>query len=282
MIRFGALSFLFLIVLSSCEVKFNTGDKNAKNGFSYKDVDITHFGEYPVRNREINHGETVDIKFSGIQNATKKDGYIHIGIRFEMKNEVGEVIEQSDDVLSNIEQMDPKLNRVNVSFPVSGVKPGEKLFVTATLFDKYGTVEYPIEKEFLVVDENSPATKNVEIDHNFKIKPIVHCFQESDFYRRSPLMVEAGKQVNIKVSNFYEAALNGLFKCSYRILVTDLAEGTIIVDFKDEIAISEEDLKGMPLSFKYTPSAPGKHLVEVFYENENEEKFHIQTHVNIK
>jgi hypothetical protein len=282
MIRLGALSILFLLALSACEVKFNTGDGDAKNGFSYKNVDITHFGEFPVRNKEINHGETVDIKFSGIQGATQKDGYIHLGIRFEMKNEAGEIIEESEDVLSNIEQMDPKLNRVNVSFPVRDVQPGEKLFVTATLFDKYGTVEYPIEKEFLVVDENSPATKNVEIDHNFKFEPTVHCFQESQFYKRAPLQVEAGKQVNIKVSDFYEGALNGLFKCDYRILVTDLSKGQIIVDFKDQIAVSEEDLRSMPLSFSYTPSAPGKHLVEVFYENENEEKFHIQTHVNIK
>lgn len=280
--KIGALSILVLLILSSCEFKFNTGKKEAQNGFSYKSVDITHFGEFPIRNGEVNHGETVDIRFSGIQNATQKDGYIHLGIRFEMKNEAGEILEESEDVLSNIEQMDPKLNRVNVSFPVRDVRPGEKLFVKATLFDKYGTVEYPIVKEFIVVDENSPATKNVEIDHNFSSEPTVHCFQESQFYKRAPMQVEAGKQVNLTVYDFYEAALNGLFKCDYRILVTDLSKGQVIVDFKDQITVSEEDLRGMPLNFKYTPSAPGKHLVEVFCENENEERFHIQTHVNIK
>lgn len=282
MIKLVALPFIFLSVLSSCEVKLNTGDGEAKNGFSYKKVDITHFGEFPVRNEEVNHGEMVNMEFSGIKGATQKGGYIHLGIRFEMKNEAGEILEESDDVYSNVEQMDPKIDRVSVSFPVNEVEPGKKLFLTATLFDKYGTVEYPIEKEFLVVDENSPATKNVEIDHNFKVEPTVHCFQESRFYKRAPMQVEAGKQVDIKVSDFYEGELNGLFKCDYRILVTDLSKGQVIVDYKDQIAVSEEDLGDMPLSFKYTPSAAGKHLVEIFYENENQEKFHIQTHVNIK
>lgn len=277
------LSLLIVVVaFSSCEFKVNTGKKKIQNGFSYDKVIISHYGEFPIEDEKINLGESVDIKFTGIQNATKKDGYIHLGIRFEIKNEAGEVLEQSEDVLSNIEQMDPDLNQVNVFFPVRYADSGEKLFVTATLFDKYGTGSYPIKKTFTVVNAHSPSTKKVLMDHNFKFQPVVHCFQESDYIKQAPLPIEKGKRVNIYVHDFFEAPLNGFFKCNYRMLITDLGNDQIITDLTDEIQADESELKGIPLNFTYTPNSPGKHLVEIFYENENQEKFHLQTHVNIK
>ena len=162
------LSFVF--IATSCEVtvggendKDEKENNEIKNGFSYESFVVKINGVESINNNEIIRGENIFVEFDGVENATLKDEFQHVGISLRIYNTSGELVDEYDDLLSKIEQQDPKIDFFEAFFTVPLDEKEESMTMEVTLFDKYGTISYDFKETYTLVSKIPLGTKGVEI-----------------------------------------------------------------------------------------------------------------------
>ncbi len=235
------------LFVSSCEVtvggdksKDKDGKNEVKNGFSYGKKDIKINKTFDVKNNIVYAGETLTFEFTDVQNATLKDNYQHVGIEITIKNEKGEIVDHSDDLLGNIEQQDPKLDVFNAYFTVpSDVKEGEKITVDLRLFDKYGEISYDFSDEYTITKEIFKGTENVDINTNIEdVELSVQLKLDRKQFEKAPVQVKNGDELLINVNGVKDFNTEeGVVYIDY-ILEVDDADGNIV--FSQEILSKDQ------------------------------------------
>lgn len=255
------LLFLITIVTTlsnSCEITVNgtnPGDdeKEIKNGFSYESLDFTIHGLHPVKKNEVPLGSDLFFEFSGVQGATEKDGFKHVGMAILITDEQGEVLAESEDLLSNIEQQDLDLDYYYAHYDLpSSMKDGDEFTVKLNLFDKYGDVSYEVEETFYCSNARVPGTEGVKIkavqatsENEVSVKILKDDFQEEtapvDVYQEETLYMYLDG-----LSGF--VASEGMINIHYLIELFD-EKGDRIFDLEEDLIEPMGDMETYPIYF---------------------------------
>lgn len=271
------LAFGSTMLLNSCEVTINENSSSgnetheAKNGFSYEEIDRSINGILPVKNNEVIAGEYLIIKFDGIANATLKDGYQHLGIGLQVYGPDGKLYDEAEDLLSNIEQQDPNIDNCHFYFGIPEEFAGEQMRIDYQLYDKYGDVSYDFSDEYDVINQDPPITENVKIESSLEadIKPQI--FQQEYQKEKCPLEVAGNfelKMFLIDVSGFTISDL-GEVNLSYRIALEN-ADGVEEFSKEDKLHGSVEGAASYPLTFSlnYENLPKGNYVWKVHVEDD--------------
>ncbi len=277
------LPFLFLtnLIVTSCEVTVggdqSIDEKNeVKNGFSYGKKDIKINKTFDVKNNIVYAGETLTFEFSDVQNATLKDNYQHVGIEITIKNEKGEIVDHSDDLLGNIEQQDPKLDVFNAYFTVpSDVKEGEKITVDLRLFDKYGEISYDFSDEYTITKEIFKGTENVDINTNIEdVELSVQLKLDRKQFEKAPVQVKNGDELLINVNGVKDFnTVEGVVFIDYILEVED-EKGKIVFSQEDVIEGPVENYETYPIYFTkdFYEYEDGNYVFRIFLKDQKSDK----------
>lgn len=232
-----------LFLFTSCEVTINEGGESSsekkgeevKNGFSYEDLDYSVNGLLPVKTNEVVAGEYLVIEFSGVMNATLEEDFQHVGISIQIIDPSGEMIENSEDLMGNVEQQDSKLDFYHFYYGVPASFAGESFTMKFSLFDKYGDVSYDFEEEFLVLDVLPPATEGLDVNTNLEEGFITQIFSEEYQFENAPISVDAPFNIDLYLANLTGFTLTEeqTFEMLYSMLVID-EEGNEVLSQEDE------------------------------------------------
>jgi hypothetical protein len=249
---------LFVVagLLSACEVTVNEGSSEesseevVQNGFSYDELTRTMNGVFPLENESIVAGEYLVIEFEGVQDAVQKDGYQHVGIGLQVYSPDGELIEESEDLLANIEQQDPLNDRYHFYYGVPKEFAGQSITVEYSLFDKYGDQSYSFIDEIEVVDEMPPITENVKIETSLENELYPQVFEGEYQTEVAPVEVGGTFDLEMFINNIsgFETDWNGDLNLAYNIIIVD-EYGEMVFEKEDVIIGNVEDQDNYPLTF---------------------------------
>ncbi len=270
------------IIATSCEVTVG-GDETVseenseiKNGFSYESFDVSINGIEPIYNNEIIRGENVILEFSGVQNATIKDGYQHVGISLKVLDSKGNIIDQYEDLLSKIEQQDPKIDFFEAYFTVPLEPKEERLTMEVVLFDKYGTISYDFKEEYTLVSKKAIGTKGVEFSSNLEgVVLSSQLFLGKKQFEKIPINVYKGDEILIYlngVKGFVEE--DGMVYMNYVMKVLDNNQKEVFFQ-EDEISGLIEGYETYPLYFSkvFSEFSPGKYTWNILVTDTKSDKF---------
>lgn len=283
------LMFGGVALLNSCEVTVNEGESSGegttelKNGFSYENIHKSLNGIVPVTN-EVIAGEYLIVKFDGISNATIKDGFQHVGIGLKVYGPDGELYDEGEDLLSNIEQQDPNMDNCHFYFAVPKEFIGSTMKLEYSLYDKYGDVSYDFTEEYNVVDGVPPITKGVEIETSLSAEIYPQIFEKE--YQAEKCPVEVGNQFGLEVflSNVSGFTLNENEEASLAYKVTlENSAGEVATVREDLLEGPVGDVTGYPLSFSlsYDDLPDGDYIWRV-YVTDNQGDHYINIAAPIK
>lgn len=275
-------SLLILSVFNSCTLETSTGnnDDKPKDGFKYEKKISTINGNFKIKNKELIAGEFFVMEFKGVENATLKDGYKHVGIAVKILNGKGDILEQNEDLLSNIEQQDKDYDKFLMYYGIPySMEEGEKIKFEVTLFDKYGDVSYDIVEEYTVVkNQKPPFTNGISFETNSKSENIGgqiffdNCYQ----FENTPLALENDFDIVFYLIglNDFETE-NGMLNAKYSMKVFDSKKEEIFN--KEDYIMGEIDQNSpyynLNFSLKYTQLKAGDYKWIIFIEDNNSDTF---------
>lgn len=279
------------VLLTSCEVTINEDKSSSeessevKNGFSYENVEKSINGILPVDN-EVIAGEYLIVKFDGLENTTLKDGFQHVGIALKVYRPDGGLYDESEDLLSNIEQQDPKIDNCHFYFAVPKEFAGGSMRLEYQLYDKYGDVSYDFSEEYNVVDALPPVTKNIAIETSLEAELYPQVFDYE--YQAEKCPVEVGNTFELKlyVNNVSGFAVNqnGEVDLAYKITMENSA-GEIGFTKEDVIQGSVEGEESYPLTFtlSYEDLSSGDYTWKIYVtDNAGDNYMNLTAPVTVK
>lgn len=268
--------------MSSCEITVNGGeseegkDGKVQNGFSYESLETTINGLEFVLTNEVIAGEKLMMKFNGLSNATQKDGYVHVGIAIKVYDDAGNLINESEDLLSHIEQQDPDINYVEAFVKIPEYSKSKEIRVVATLFDKYGTVSYDFDDTYQIVQKDPPSTTGVIFKTNLEDVSLVgQVFRESVQFSYAPIEVDAGETIVLYVKGMKGfAEENGDVDMIYSQTMTNENGDQVFVK-EDKLVGSVEGYESYPISFNITLAnfEPGQYFWEIRTKDTKSDKY---------
>jgi hypothetical protein len=286
-------AFFFSIILSllnfSCTVTVNEKDEietlKNENGFSYENISVSINKNFPIKNNELIAGEYVVITYLGVKNATLKEGYQHVGLGIKIIDETGKVIEESADLFSNIEQQASDLEEFKAYYVVPPTyTDGAKLTIITTLFDKYGTVKYEKEQEFVVTYAAPPVTENILLESNIETKDSFQSqiFDGSSQFITTPVVATPTSSLDLYVNNVtgFEI-LEGKIFIKYSVQLLDESNNELYIT-SDQFDGKVGDKKTFQLTanMAFDNIASGNYFWVVTFEDVNSTKF-IKTIIDV-
>jgi hypothetical protein len=283
------IPFVFLLLLASCTVTVNEKSEmetiKNENGFSYEEKTVSINTNFAIKNNEIIAGEYLVITFSGVKNATLKDGYQHVGLGLKILDEAGTVLEESTDLMANVEQQAADLDKFHVYYTVpTTFKEGSKITFITTLYDKYGTVSYETKDEFIIVNSAPPATENMLIESNLpdvdSILP--QLFKGHKQFTEVPISIAADETLDLylnKVKGFKIIGENVFIKYTIQVFNDN---GEQIASQSDEFTgkIEQDAFYQLTASQEFNNIEAGNYLWVVTYNDANSDKY-IKTIVDV-
>lgn len=276
------LSWLLITsCFASCTINVNEKEEietlDSKNGFYYEDKIVTINSNFPVVDNEIIAGEYLVISFKGVKNATLKDGFQHVGIAIKILDEQGNILDQADDLLSNIEQQTPDYNKYFTYYGVpTKFEHGKKLTFITTLFDKYGTISYETTDDFIVVHKSAPITEKVTIETNLENKTVTtQVFDNCLQYKSAPVAIENNAKLDIYFNgvNGFKSINNVVyFEYSIEVLTEDGQEVSKLMD-KFDGEVGSLDSYPLNASQEFTNLSKGVYKWMVTFKDANSSKY---------
>ena len=275
------IMFSGICLLSSCEVtvgdeKKEGTEKKIENGFSYGKKEVTINGLDKVVNGKITASEYLIFDFIDVKNATLKDGFQHVGISVVIKDSEGEILDQSDDLLSNIEQQNPKLDNFNASYGIPSRLIGQEITIEYSLFDKYGSVKYDFKETFEIVNQAAPVTKGMKFDSNIEgLKIIGQLINDKFQYEKTPARLEIGDQVFMYINGVTGFKLiENEIQSHFKLWFTN-NDGEIFNEVTSELNGEVGFLDFYPIYFskEFGDLDAGKYTWHVLIEDDNSDKF---------
>jgi hypothetical protein len=271
----------WLVIANSCTINVNDKDSSSKtvsgDGFLYEKREVTVNGIFPISNNEIIAGEYIVMNFKGVENAVEKDGYHHVGISIKISTSTGEVIEQSDDLYSNMELQSSDYNIYYAYYGVpTTLEDGEQLTFELTLFDKFGGVTYDFKDTYTVRFLDSPLTENVTIETNLNPSNIgVQLFKSCFQIKKAPITFDSPEQIDIYfkgVKDFKE--INGVAFFEYTISIFDENKKEISTTSNTfDGDVSEMDFYPLTAYYDFKQLKSGKYKWHVQFKDVNSDKF---------
>lgn len=277
-----ALLLLSSLVLSSCEVTVGGNSKNKKeevdikNGFSYGKKEIKINKTFDVKNNVIYAGETLTFIFLDVKNATLKDNFQHVGIEITIKDEKGEIIDHSDDLLGNIEQQDPILDKFSAFFTApTDFKEGDKIVIDLRLFDKYGEISYDFSDVYTITNKIFQGTNNVTITSNLEnVDLSVQLKINKQQFKKAPIDVKNGDELLININGVKDFNTeDGVVFIDY-ILEVENAKGKIVFSKEDIIKGPVDNYETYPIYFTkdFYEYEDGSYVFNIFLKDHKSDK----------
>ena len=272
----------FLIIATSCEVTVggdkpgSNEDSEIKNGFSYEEFTVSINGIESIKNNEIIRGENIIIEFDGVSNATLKDGFQHVGISLKVSDANGVVLSEHEDLLSKIEQQDPKIDFLEAYFSVPSDAQEESLIMEVTLFDKYGTVSYDFKETYKLVSKPAIATKGIKLNSNLDdVNLSSQLFVGKRQFEKAPAKINKGEELLIYVNgvkNFTEE--NGAVDMDYVMKIMDDNNKEVYL-LEDELSGPVEGFDTYPLYFSkvFSEFESGNYTWDLLVSDQKSDKF---------
>lgn len=276
------LAIIFGLLISSCTVTVNEKneieDLKNESGFSYDEKLVSINTNFPIKNNEITAGEYVVITYVGVKNATLKDGYQHVGLGVKIVDDAGKVLEESTDLMSNVEQQAADLDKFHAYYVVpTSYKDGSTISIITTLFDKYGTVSYESKDDFVIVNRDAPITENMALESNLlEVDSILpQLFKGHKQFTTVPISIASDETLDLylnKVKGFKIIGENVFIK--YTIQVFN-EQGEQIASQSDEFSgkILDETYFQLTANQVFNNIEKGKYLWVVTYNDANSNKY---------
>lgn len=242
----------FALMLTSCEVTVGgeTDDQESqeiKNGFSYESYSVSINGVESIKNNEVIRGENIIIEFDGVQNATLKDDFQHVGISLKVIDSEGNILDQYEDLLSKIEQQDPKIDFFEAFFTVPLNADEETITMEVVLFDKYGTISYDFKETYSLVSKVAQGTDGVKLTTNLEnVDMTSQIFVGKRQFEKTPSKVDKGDEVLIYING-----ANGFVEEENMVDMHYVMK--IINSDNEEVFFQEDELQGSVEGYETYP-----------------------------
>jgi len=281
------ISVLFLVF--SCKFTVNeSNDKEFKDGFKYDKKISTINGNFKIKNNELIAGEFFVMEFKGVENATLKDGFKHVGIAVKIIDGKGTILEENDDLLSNIEQQRQDYDKFLMYYGVPySMEEGEKIIFEVTLFDKYGDVSYDVKEEYTVTKKlYPPLTNGISIETNSESENIGgqvffdNCYQ----FENTPISLSSDFEITFYLIGLNDFdTKNGFLNANYSFDVID-SKGEVVFN-KEDVILGEVDQNtpyyNLNFSLNFTKLNSGNYKWVINLKDNKSNKF-VKVNIDLK